>query len=794
MIYPADFEVVIGFDRIRQSLAAYCRYETSAEAAAQLAFLTDAAAITCMFDEVDEWRRFAEKHPTASQHTASKDILPMLAGLSVENFYFQEDDLLAILQVIQGYQTLSRLLLKHREDYPLLGAMPGEADELGAAERAILAVINEKGELRPNASARLGEISHDIDRLEREARQVTRNIFKHWRDEGFTADTDLTVREERLVIPVKAEYKRKVRGFVKDVSATGQVLYIEPVESLELNNRLRELYLERRRERERILLLTADKLRPLQSDLKTAMDLLWQTDFIAARVNLAVRMEAHRPRIVPDAVLELRQAENPLLRQMLRQKKQTVVPLNLKLDRTDRIMIVSGPNAGGKSVSLKTALLLQYMAQCGLAIPAAPESTCGIFQHMLLDCGDGQNMDSGLSTFSAHLAHLKVMADMAAPGVLFAIDEIGDGTDPRFGGPIAQTVLETLLNKGATGIVTTHFSRLKEWAGHTDGVINASMAYDTEHLQPLYRLVTGRPGSSFALELLRKTGFGAGMLSRVEELSGEESGRTEDLLLELEARQHELHELLQLNQRKQEHLDLLLDEYHKLKEKLEGRRRDVMEQARLKAARLLDDANRQIEMTIRVIRENRADKEKTRETRAKLQTLRETLKKPAEEQPLVPAPVKPAEKVVWIPGMLARNPGNDSVGEVLEVKKDKLKVAFGLVKMWMPARELEPAVEKTGKGQKKSTSGFNWVERNAAFSPTLDVRGMLAEEAMNKVRNWMDEAYALGQFNLKIVHGRGDGVLRKVLREYFKSLPYIRSYRSEREEQGGDGCTLVELS
>lgn len=794
MIYPSDFESVIGFDRIRQSLRELCRYDSSAAAVDALPCLIAAADITHRLDEADEWRLFSEKHPAAATLDGTTDILPWLPGLSVENFFFTEEELWSIREVIRKYAVLGKALSKHAEEYPLLFALLGEVSGLKEAEDAIFAVINEKGELRSNASVHFGKLNADIDRLEREARQVTRNLFNQWKEAGFTADTDLTVREERLVIPVKSEYKRKVRGFVKDISATGQVLYIEPVESLELNNRLRELYADRRRERERILIQTADKLRPCREDLATAMQALWKADLIDARVRLAARMDANRPRISERPVMDLRNAENPLLRRMLSARKKTVVPLNLKLDETDRIMVISGPNAGGKSVSLKTALLLQYMVQHGLAVPASPDSAFGVFSHMLLDCGDGQSIDEGLSTFSAHLTHLRAMAEQAAPGMLFAIDEIGDGTDPRFGGPIAQTVLETLLEKGATGIVTTHFSRLKEWAGHTPGVINASMAYDTEHLQPLYRLVSGRPGSSFALELLRKTGFGPEIIRRVEELSGEESGRTEDLLLELEARQHELNELLDENKRRQSHLDRLLEEYHQLKEKLETRRRDIMDQARGKAARLLDDANKQIEMTIRVIRENRADKEKTKEARGKLDIFREKVRKEPVEEPVKQPEKKPSAPVNWIPGMLARNPHNDSVGEVLEVKKDRLKVAFGLVQMWMPVKELEPADKQGDQQKRRETRGFNWVDRNAAFSPVLDVRGITAEEAMSKVRNWLDEAYALGQFNLKIIHGRGDGILRKVLREYFKTLPYIRSYRSEREEQGGDGCTLVELS
>jgi DNA mismatch repair protein MutS2 len=792
VIYPQDFEQVVGFDRIRQRLKQACRYETSSAAAAQLPLLQSASEIELRLNELDEWRSFAEKHPSAVQFEGTKDILPWLPGLDVENFFFAEDELLAMLFVVRSFSLLQRTLLKNEAEFPVLCKLSGESNAALAADEIIFSVIDLKGEIRGNATVKFGKLNAEIERMEREVRNVTRNLFRHWKELGYTADIDLTVREERMVIPVKAEFKRKVNGFVKDVSATGQVLFIEPVESLELNNLLKELYADRRRERERILIETANKLRPLKEGLENAMAVLWRMDLIAAKQQISKQLDCHRPKISPLSMLELREAYNPILKLRMEGSSKSLVPLNVKLDKTERMMVISGPNAGGKSVALKTTLLLQYMAQHGLHIPASPESTCGIFNHFLIDCGDGQNIDAGLSTFSAHLQHLKKMTDHAAEGTLIGIDEIGDGTDPRFGGPIAQAVLEKLFENGATVLVTTHFSRLKEWAGKTKGVINAGMAYDTKHLQPLFRLVSGRPGGSFALELLRKTGFDTEMLQKVEVLTGEESGKAEDLLLSLEQKQKDLDDALLSNRNQQEHLEKMLAEYSKLKEKLQGKRNEILEQARIKANRMLDDANREIEKTIRIIRENRADKEKTRIARGELSIVREKLGK-VEETTLVKEETKQIQ-VNWLPGMKVKNKTGDAMGEVLEVKKDKLKVVFGLVKMWVPSTELMPVSDDTIFTKQINTSGFNWVERNAAFSPVLDVRGQNGEDALKEVTVWLDEAYALGQRSLKIIHGRGDGVLRKILRQYFKSLPYIKNYRSESEQQGGDGCTLIELN
>ncbi len=783
MIYPAEFETIIGFDRIREALKMRCRFASSATRVESMRMLKDVSGITRQFDCTDQWRLFTEKHPSANPFEGSEDLMQGLAVLSVENAFFSEDDLSALSKTLQNYLRASAVLRKFRTDYPLLYALLGEDDGLQTVVRSIDAVLSEKGQLKPNASVPFAKLSTDIERIEKEVRNQVKQIFKQWREAGYTADAELTVREERIVIPVKAEHKRRVNGFVKDVSATGQVLFVEPVESLELNNRLKELYAERRRERERILLKTTDAIRPYQVSLQSVMQSLVEMDLLAARLAFAAAVGAQRPILRSDAVMVLKKAVNPLL------KTTRVVPLDLQLTRENRFLVISGPNAGGKSVALKTAFLLQYMVQHGLFIPASPDSECGVFSGMMIDCGDGQSMDAGLSTFSAHLAHLKAMTDAAKPGMLLGVDEIGDGTDPRFGGPIARVILDQLLKKGASAIVTTHFSSVKEWAGQTEGVQNAGMAYDLQNLQPLYRMIPGKPGSSFALQLLKKTGFSDQIISQIEGLGGEESRKTEHLLVELEQQQAKLQQLLTENEQKEKHLQLLLEEYHSLKQKIEGRRRDMLEQAKVKAGRLLDEANKQIEMTIRVIREHKADKVKTQEVRGKLNHFREQIKtETAPEE----KPVKPAAPVKWLPGMPVKSLQNGAVGEVLEVKKDKLKVALGLVQVWLPLNEVEPA-EKQKTGKQSATKGYNWVERNATFNPRLDLRGEREEDALKKVAVWMDEAYALGQFNLKVIHGRGDGILRKSLRQYLKTVNYVRSYHSEQEEQGGDGCTVITL-
>ncbi len=803
MIYPADFETVTGFSQIREWLLAFCRYESSATMVSNLQFNSDINALNQLYNETDEWNNLHAMQPAALDLSGTEDISEWLKSLSIENYYFEEDALFTIKTNIETYNKIAGFLRKKAELFPLLNAICGNTENLEKTAEIIRSAIDPKGKLLPYASPEYGKINNEIEKLEKDARQLVRSIFRQWREAGYTAETDITVRDERLVIPVQSEHKRHVKGFVKDVSATGRVIYIEPMDSLELNNRLKELYAESRRERERILRLTTAKLRPFQASLEQTMHSLSRLDFIASRCSLAKKLNAQRPQLISKPFLELKNAVNPILWLKNKSAKKETVPMWLKLDEKERIVVISGPNAGGKSITLKTTLLLQYMAQCGLFITADPESTLGIFKNMAVDCGDGQSIDEGLSTFSAHLQHLKKMTSMAGAQSFFAVDELGDGTDPRFGGPIAQAVLEDFLQKGSYGIVTTHYSRLKEWAGHTPGILNASMAYNTHKLQPLYRLVTGKPGSSFALELLRKTGFDAETISRVESLSGEESQRTEELLLDLEEKQRELYDTLAENKIKQSQLDHLTQEYAALKEKIEGKKKEIIDAAKNKASGLIQEANKQIELTIRTIREHGANKEKTVKARSKLKAFeaekinpKEVEKTPSHKnknapQTEVPPAVK--EKINWVPGMLVRNKLNSGKGEILEVKKGKILVAFGLLKMWVTELEIEPIEGQKILQERKPVSGFNWVERQAGFSPTLDVRGLNADDALNKVRNWLDEAYSLGQNQLKIIHGRGDGILRKILREYFKTLNYRKSYKSEHEEQGGDGATLIEL-
>jgi len=475
------------------------------------------------------------------------------------------------------------------------------------------------------------------------------------------------------------------------------------------------------------------------------------------------------------------------------------------------------------------------MVQCGLFVTADPESRFGIFDYLGIDCGDGQDIQQGLSTFSAHLQHLKNLLEHASDRSLIGMDEIGAGTDPRFGAPIAQAVLEQLLEKGSFVIATTHFSQLREWGMGYSEVVQASMAYDAHALKPLYHLVVGKPGSSFALELMRKTGFDTSWIERIKTLAGKQMGKTEDLMLTLERQNQQLLQQVQTYEQKLKHLEELTASYQQLKDKLQSKRQEFISAARDEAKKLLADTNQQIENTIRAIREHGAEKEATLKARQKLGAYKTAVETGAvvgagkleglrgaidftspknvggksgavqksETGKVETAPEKSyladtlpiTSPKQLVPGVLVKSLATEAQGEVLDVKKDKVWVAFGVVKMWVPISELMLSKNKVGDKSQKTgaTGGYQWVERQSNYKTSLDVRGQRMEEATQKVLVWLEEGYSLGHAQVKIVHGRGDGILRKGLKTLLKSVNFVRSYHHETEAEGGDGALIVQF-
>lgn len=836
MIYPVNFEEVVGFDSIRKAIMGRCRYSGTQVKLFHWGFSNQFTEVVYRLDALDEVRNLQDRMPSLLQ-LAGADYTDFTPILNIENAFWEEEIWVVVVDVLQTYKKLSKGVSGRREEFPILASKVVELDAVDQVLLKVNKIIDEFGKVSVKASPAYAKLSQDIHRLEQETRQVVRGVFKELKTLGYTAETDVSVREERLVIPILAEHKRKVQGFVKDVSATGKILYIEPAQALELNNRLKELYAELRRERERILRALTAEVAPFESYLLSAMDALCDVDAWIAMCAWCLSHGAERPKISDEPRISLLNAVHPLLAAELQLRKSKAIPLTMQLDAA-RVMVVSGPNAGGKSVVLKTALLLQYMVQCGLYITALPESRMGIFHQLAIDCGDGQSIEQGLSTFSAHLKGLKEILDNAGPRSLVGLDEIGAGTDPRFGAPIAQAVLEQLLSKQSRVIATTHFSQLREWGAGISDVLQASMAYDVHALKPLYQLVVGKPGSSFALELMRKTGFDHPWIDRIKLLAGQQMGKTEDLMLQLERQNQRLQQQISEYSEKLKHSEELIASYQQLKDKLQSKRQEYLASAREEARKLLQDTNQQIEQTIRVIKEHRAEKEVTKTARIQLEQHKEKVYRDIEEamrlakksgfgeqhdpnlaqwadqrkselkdkkskqtnpgsprhsESLPAEKIKPLQISELKPGSKVKSTVTGVAGEVLDTKKDKVWVVFGLIKMWVPLEELQWDNNQVSAKKKRQESGFNWVEKQAEFSSQLDVRGCRLDEALLKVQSWLDEGYALGWQELQLVHGRGDGILRKGIREYLKTLNYVRSYSFQSEAAGGDGCLLITL-
>ncbi len=808
MIYPNNFEDIVGFSPLREDIKRFCRLESAQAKAIEFGFVRDELELFKRLDEIDECNLLNEQLPSLFEWGKVVDIDESLKHVSVDGYFLMETEWVSVLTVLKSYQRFAQALTNRQGDFPRWAVLFGPSEAARGCQALIVKVIDEEGNIHNNASSEYQKISLEISRMEREARNATKSIFKEWKALGYTADTDVTIREERLVIPVLAEFKRKVKGFVKDVSATGKVLFIEPASLLEVNNRLRELFADRKRERERLLKQLTRDIAPFTPQLLQLTANLSTADFIYAKWQMLQLIQAERPRFKKDGGIYLKSVVHPVLKRELGKQNKKIIPLDIEL-QDQRIVVVSGPNAGGKSVVLKTVLLTQYMFQCGLFVSAKPESEMGIFEQLMIDCGDGQSIEAGLSTFSAHLANLKAIMDHGSDRSLIGLDELGTGTDPRYGAPIAQSVLERLAEKKSFVIATTHFSQIREWGARNPKVMQASMAYDAVKLEPRYQFVSGKPGSSFALELMRKTGFDTEWLESIQELAGQQLGKTEDLMLDLDRKNEHLQQLLQDNQRKNAHLQQLIDDYSQVKDKIQSKRQQIIDQTRLESQKILSKANQQIEETIRIIRENRADKNKTQKARQELDGFKKTVDdklkplagldkslvgKSVEEKtsPENTGKEKPVS-VKIMAGSKVKNTINGQKGEVIEIKKDKVLVVFGLIKMWVPMSELQ-AVGGTESVQKKQGTGFQWIERQSTFSANLDIRGLRGEESILKIQKWLDEGYALGSRDLKVIHGRGDGILRKLIRDYLKTVNFVKSYKYETEQQGGDGATLITLN
>ena len=796
MLYPQNFEQKIGFQQIREILESYCLSPLGLYFVRRMSFLDRFDLVQRLLLQTDEYARLMNAgadFPTQYYF----DVNLHLQRAAIQNTFLDAPAFYEIKMSLKTIRASLNFFAAPEAEtlYPSLKALGANVLVERALIAAIEKVIDDNGAVKDDATPELARLKRDLIAQQGVLRKQIQGILRHAKSQGWVnADAEPTIRGGRLVIPVIAEYKRRLKGLIHDESTTGHTVYIEPEPVFEVNNDIKDLENAYHRELIRILTLLTDYLRPHIPDLRKAYQYLGLLDFIRAKAVLARELNATLPKLNKQPFINWKQAKHPLLFLSHKAQQRDVVPLNLTLTADQRILLISGPNAGGKSVALKTAGLVQYMLQCGLLIPVGESSEAGIFEDIFLDIGDEQSIENDLSTYSSHLQNMKQFVNFAGKKSMVLIDEFGTGTEPILGGAIAEAVLEKLNQQRVYGVITTHYTNLKNFAEKNLGIINGAMRYDHKQLQPLYQLETGKPGSSFAIEIARKIGLPKEIVAKASSLVGKDKIRYDRLLEQLETEKNALEKQNAELEKQQRKLTSAVKEYTALKEHLEESKTDILREAKGQAKLLLREANQQIESTISQIRHSQADKEQTKQARQQLEEFVE--KKVTPEVKKVTRstdnrPLAPGDKVALI--------GQDSYGELVGIKGKTAEVLFGGMKTIVKLDNLQRAAPGAAKLKPEketaepSRSNMNMTRRMADFTSTIDVRGERAEDALTKVMAFTDDAIMLGIPEIKIIHGRGTGILKQMIRDYLRSQREVASVADEHIERGGDGATVVVL-
>jgi DNA mismatch repair protein MutS2 len=787
MIYPDSCLERLGFDEVKQLISEYCLSPMGKALVSKMQVMTKYDQINKFLRQTKEFKSILENHEPL-QISAFYDLKYLADKIRAEGSYLMEDELFQMYTSLQTVFTVIRFFEERSEIYPNLEALfehlPMEKNIL----KKIETVLDPKGKIKPNASPALLEIIGEIAKGEQEVRKRMDSIYKMAVARNWVADGSLTIRDGRMCIPLLAENKRKLKGFIHDESASGQTVYMEPEEVFTLNNKLRDFEFDKRREIIRILIALTTDLRPYTALLLSYHGFLTKLDFVRAKALFAIEVEADMPVLIKEAKTKLINARHPLLLLSFKEEKRTVVPLNIHLNEGLRILLVSGPNAGGKSVCMKTVGLLQIMIQSGLLIPVDEASEVGIFDQIFADIGDDQSIESDLSTYSAHLTKMRYFVAHATPKSLVLIDEFGTGTDPQFGGPMAEAVLEVLNNKKARGVITTHYSNLKLFAGDTEGLENASMLFDNTKMRPLYVLEIGKPGSSYAFEIAQNIGLQKEVLELARMKTGTNQNRIDSLLVDLEREKKDIYDKkLQLSNQQNKAKNLVA-ENEKLKLFLEENKKALIKEAKIEAQRIIKDANKLVENTISEIKDKQADKVVTKQLRQNLQ--KELIAHQVKEEKKPETVVLnngPIEVGNWVQ---LRN--TETTGQVLEINRGNLVLAIGDLRSVVKKERVDKISNKQAKKVVQSNSFSGRIsDAITNFNAELDLRGMRGENAIYEVEKYLDKAIMLGFPYVKIIHGKGDGILRKLIREYLRKYSQVNRVEDEHADRGGDGITYV---
>ncbi len=810
MIYPDNFERKIGFDQVRELILSHCLSSQGQEYVRKMRFSVSASYLSRIHRQTAEFSKLLSEHPGfPTQHYY--DMRPELQRIAIEGAYFSQETLFDLRDSLETVFDIRNFILQlDKEEFPSLYKLIEHIHLDAALLRSLQHIIDDKGEIRSRASAALADIRMQLQKKEGKIGGMIRASLQQAKKAGWTdPDAEVVLRNGRLLVPVNAGSKRKLKGFIHDQSSTGQTVYIEPVEVFEINNAIRELKNEERTEIIRILKNFTAEIRPYIPELRLAYQMTGIVDFIRAKSLFAISFDACSPKMTGKSIIRWKKAVHPLLLLAHKKQNKAVVPLDIELHRKQKILIISGPNAGGKSVALKTIGLLQYMFQCGIPVPVREDSVFGIFHDIFVDIGDEQSIENDLSTYSSHLKNMATFIENAGERSLFLIDEFGTGTEPQLGGAIAEAVLEELYRKKAFGVLTTHYANLKLLAGKYEAIENAAMLFDNKILAPVYQLVIGKPGSSFAFEIASKTGLPDSVLNAARHKINQKHLDFDRELqqLEVEKKQIEKEKInlsFQIRQRDEER-----EKYQRLLAKLQAQKTQFLQEAQKEAQAIVARSNRLIENTIAGIRKVQADKEKTKELRKKLQKDQQKLlekttsgtpgspRKTPEISPASPKK-KPIEAFQPAVGDFVKVKDSDIVGEVIRIENTDVTISFQQIKLKLPVENLESIEEEVAfKRLYGGKSGSNRQlfskinEKALRFKPRLDIRGKRGEEALDIVQHFIDDAIVLKATQVEIVHGKGDGILRSLIRDYLRGIPQITSFGDEHIERGGSGITVV---
>lgn len=820
MVYPHDFERKTGFDQIRAMTAEKCLSPAGAEHAFKTGFSNDYDYVRNELMKTLEFQQilsFDDPFPAV----AFSDIKKILEKLRIEGTFPETEELSELKGTLDYLKSVLNYFKATKEGtYLCLKSVVNRVKFYPFVSDAIDRIIDKHGVIRDNASPVLRKIRSEIASRKTAVTGRLMAILKQAQSDGIVdADANISVRNGREVIPVSISGKRRINGLIHDQSATGKTVFIEPSEIVEMNNEIIGLGYEERREIVKILTSFADSIRSYIDDLIESFDFLSEIDFIKARAMLGNELGSILPSLSAKPLLSWKKAVHPLLFKTFRKAgNRNVVPLDIELNDKHRILLVSGPNAGGKSVCLKTTGLLQYMLQCGYTIPVGEGSEAGIFNDIFIDIGDEQSIENDLSTYSSHLVNMKFFIRNASPSSLVLIDELGSGTEPVLGGAIAEAILAELIKIGTYGVITTHYFNLKHFASVTDGIINGAMLFDNTLMQPLFRLDIGKPGSSFAFEIARKIGLPENILQNASEKAGVKIVKFDRHLKDI-ARDKRYWEMKRQNIRKHEkRLEELIDEYEKELSGTKALRKEIISKAREEAKKLLEDSNRIIENTVRQIKESQAEKERTLKARQEIAGFKQEVEGMKEEKEITGKPLELKRKASGIvkrvrekrkqelqtdsaplkPGDAVRLTDTGMAGEVTEADGDNLIVETGTFRLKVSASKVERISRKelkkgltAGRPLQQTDPLVN--ERKLRFKPEIDIRGVRGDEALEAVRNLIDDAVMVQHRHLRIIHGKGNGILRNLIRQYLSTMPVVKSARDEHVELGGAGVTLVEL-